>query len=300
MKIDYVISYVDPTDPNWQDLYNQYQSDNHHSKQETANRFAENRLFKYVFRGIDRHLPWINDVILLVQSESQVPTWIDKRSVRIVTHDQFIPKQHLPTFNSCTIECFLHKIPGLSPLFIYGNDDMYVINDCHQEDFFQGIMPLNRVRLMPYDVMNPTFHNLLCDNMSRFVCGKLGLPYTYRRSYFVPTHGQNAFSTAIFKRIYDEFHDDIENSISRFRDKKNFSQYMFVEYYMLSTGNQFVSDIPIKRIDINENFSDVVYFMNNEHDIIKLLCLNNNNEANDIQLLHMFNNLYPDKSKFEL
>ena len=75
---------------------------------------------------------------------------------------------------------------------------------------------------------------------------------------------------------------------------------MFVEYYMLSTGNRFVSDIQIKRLDINENFSEVVYFMSNKHEIIKLLCLNNNNEANDIQLLHMFNNLYPAKSKFEL
>jgi hypothetical protein len=33
---------------------------------------------------------------------------------------------------------FLHRIPGLSERFIYGNDDMFPLSQLEPEDFFRG------------------------------------------------------------------------------------------------------------------------------------------------------------------
>jgi hypothetical protein len=63
--------------------------------------------------------------------------------VNIIKHSDFIPSHFLPTFNSATIECFLHRIKSLSNFFIYGNDDTYIMNTCYESDFFKNGMPLN-------------------------------------------------------------------------------------------------------------------------------------------------------------
>lgn len=70
MRIDYVVPYVDDTDPVWRRLFEENSQFNKHGKKETSLRFAENKTFKYVFRGIEKHMPWVGDIILLVQSES--------------------------------------------------------------------------------------------------------------------------------------------------------------------------------------------------------------------------------------
>lgn len=56
--------------------------------------------------------------------------------MHVILHKEIIPKNLLPTFNSTTIEMFLHKIPGLAEHFIYSNDDMIAINNSNAVDFF--------------------------------------------------------------------------------------------------------------------------------------------------------------------
>lgn len=142
--------------------------------------------FKYVFRGIDLYANWINNVFLIVQSESQVPKWINRKNVKIVCHDQFIPHEFLPTFNSCTIECFMHKIPGLGPLFIYSNDDMYMFNDIRPDDFFSECMPLNTIKA--HHTAN-TQYSRMSKAMSDLVLRKLRRD-TEDFVYYTPLHGQ--------------------------------------------------------------------------------------------------------------
>eukprot|EP00662_Eupelagonemidae_sp_cell21_P042208 gene42208-20399_t len=48
-------------------------------------------------------------------------------------------KTHLPVFASPTIECHLHRIPGLSRRFIYLNDDTFFGAPLHPEDFYSRV-----------------------------------------------------------------------------------------------------------------------------------------------------------------
>ena len=115
ISVDLVVPYVDSSDLNWQKLFNEYNPHVNEEGVDAANRFrGQGSFFKYFFRCVDKNLFWINKIHLLVQSESQVPYWINRDKVHVVFHKDFIPEEYLPTFNSTTIEMFLWNIPGLS------------------------------------------------------------------------------------------------------------------------------------------------------------------------------------------
>ena len=57
-------------------------------------------------------MPFVRNVHLVVSGKTQVPEWASDR-LKVVTHRDIIPEEFLPTFNSTTIEMFLHRIPEL-------------------------------------------------------------------------------------------------------------------------------------------------------------------------------------------
>ena len=242
-------------------------------------------------------MPWINNVFLVVQSESQVPKWVNRKTVTVVRHDEFMPLELLPVFNSCAIECFLHKIPGLSPFFIYGNDDMYVLNEIGPDSFFRDYMPLNT--LVEHRSRGQTEYEKMMLNTTEFILKKLDIPYE-GGFYYSPRHIQNAFSKGVFKRIFDCNSQDILNSVSKFRETKNFSQYFFTDYYMLQTGKQYQMPGQEKTalFDFGRNFEKAFRLFEAEDDHT-LVCLNNNDPAKDIGLYHFFCKKFPNKSKYE-
>lgn len=297
-KIDYVITYVDPTDLAWQNLYKISAKKNKQTNTENTLRYSENVLFKFVFRGIEKYMPWINNVILVVSSESQVPVWVNRNEVKVVTHDQFIPTEFLPTFNSCTIECFLHRIPGLSPFFIYGNDDTYVMNHCTISDFFEGVMPRSKLMQIRYSSAYATQHNKLCQHMFDLCTDKLNMKREMN-NYYVPFHIQQAFSKSIFENIFSEFQDDIYKSIKPFRQSNCISQYLFSIYYNLTVGTEYKSRLQNSRYDMITELAQIRRLFNAKV-FPKVICLNNNNPKTDIAFVHKFKQKFPAVSKYEV
>ena len=90
-----------------------------------AKRYRDWGLLPYLLRGIERYMPFVGRVFLVVSGESQVPDWADTDRLHIVYHRDIIPERFLPTFNSTTIELFLHRIAGLGEEFVYFNDDLF-------------------------------------------------------------------------------------------------------------------------------------------------------------------------------
>ena len=50
---------------------------------------------------------------------------LDCGRVKIVDHAEIVPAAYLPTFNSRVVESCLHRIPGISEVFLYNNDDYF-------------------------------------------------------------------------------------------------------------------------------------------------------------------------------
>lgn len=138
-KIDAVITWVDGNDVNWIKEKNLYAS---HS---CSNQYYRDwGTVKYVLRGIESFMPWINRVHFVTWGH--IPPWlnIECEKIHVVTHkDFFNDKSDLPVFNSNAIEANLHLIPKLSEKFVYFNDDTLVLKPTPRERFFQNELPLD-------------------------------------------------------------------------------------------------------------------------------------------------------------
>lgn len=92
---------------------------------------------KYWFRGVEKFAPWVNNVYFVTCGH--YPEWLNLEhpKLRFVKHEDFIPKECLPTFSSRPIDMNLHRIEELSEHFVYFNDDMFLIDKVEKTDFFQ-------------------------------------------------------------------------------------------------------------------------------------------------------------------
>ena len=306
-NIDFVFPYVNPGDENWRRSYNYFSSAETKYKPDTV-RFRDFSLLKYIFRSIEENAPYIDRIFMLVASESQVPQYIRKNCPRlkIITHDQFIPKEYLPTFNSNTIEMFLPFIPGLSEHFIYSNDDLIFANPSEWTDFFT---PAGQLRLAYSYSKNlaPTGFKYSCRATWQAVANLFpkgikidNANYQYIKQY----HG--AASPRLLsdcKLCYEALEPVIKDSLTLFRNcAENINQYMYGYYSMFAKHYQRIDNAQIGTyVSLDEKPLDEVL------KIIcdcrsKMLCINDTGkmtkEANS-SILKELEISFPNKSIFE-
>ena len=140
METDIVVAYVDNTDKVWLKTYIEYcERTNNRIKIGNlhSSRYEDIGLINYQLKLIEKNMPWIKNIFLLVSNKEQIPQGISDK-VKPILHEQFIPLKFLPTFNSTTIEMFLWNIPNLSEHFIYANDDMLPTKPMLETDFFEN------------------------------------------------------------------------------------------------------------------------------------------------------------------
>ena len=135
-EIDFVITWVDGNDPAWKRQRN-LAAQASEQIQKTDNRKERYRDWdnlQYWFRGVEQFAPWVRKVHFVTWGH--IPDWLNiaHPKLNIVRHDEFIPKDFLPTFNSHTIEWNFHRIQGLSDNFVYFNDDMLLLNTVKPTD----------------------------------------------------------------------------------------------------------------------------------------------------------------------
>ncbi len=142
MDIDFVITWVDMNDPKWKQDFAAYSGKIDNKKNEvTEARFRDHGLLRYWFRGVEKFAPWVRNIHFVTCG--QQPEWLNTShpKLRMVNHEDYIPKRFLPCFNSSLIEIYLHRIPGLAEHFVYFNDDFFIINNLPQSRFFTDGVP---------------------------------------------------------------------------------------------------------------------------------------------------------------
>lgn len=142
MDIDFVITWVDMDDPEWQREFAKYSSHKDNTRNGVSKaRFRDYGFLRYWFRGVDKFAPWVRKIHFV--TSGQKPDWLDAThpKIHLVNHKDYIPARFLPTYNSVVIERYIHKIPGLADHFVYFNDDFYIIRPIGPERFFRGGLP---------------------------------------------------------------------------------------------------------------------------------------------------------------
>jgi hypothetical protein len=122
-SVDLVYTWVDDQWPGYLDLLRSHAGVRHDLN---PNRTRDNlELLRYSLRSVERYMPWVRNVHLLT-CRPQVPGWLAADDERIVVthHDEIMEPRVMPTFSSFAIVSHVTRLPGLSPRFIYMEDDM--------------------------------------------------------------------------------------------------------------------------------------------------------------------------------
>lgn len=293
MPMDALITYVDGNDPLWRKDYEAFAGE-----PIMAKRFRDWGTLKYLLRGIGKCMPFIDKVFLVVARESQVPAWVDREQVRVVLHEDIIPKEYLPTFNSTAIEMFLHRIPDLDERYIYFNDDMFPVGLLSEEDFYPGGVPAVgfRRKLFCSSLFRKQVRN--SDQLARRAAGKKPAPF-----FLQPQHTCSPMLKRESEALFSRMEEDILLSLSRTRTAGNFNQYVFLDY-MFYGGKALCRRLPNRHFSLAAvPVSKVAAFLRKP--TRKLICINDVHLSDEefqhdrAVLLEAFEARFPEKSRFE-
>ena len=269
--IDFVIPWIDGSDPKWIELKNQYLKASQQDIQMQMEpvdarsiRYRDWGTLHYWFRAVEAYAPWVNRIHLVVWDE--VPDWMvqEHPKLNIVKHRDYMPEEYLPTFSANPIELNLHRISGLAEQFVYFNDDVYLTAPVKPTDFFVDGLPCDCIAESPciYD-NSQTFTYILLNDISfvnrhfsrqkvrrkhlvKWICSKSLISaiknlvgFTVRSDQFFGFsnyHIHQSLLKSTLETVW-ELEPELlkETSNHRFRDWRDVNQYVF-KYYQLLTG----------------------------------------------------------------
>ena len=290
--MDIVITYVNGADPLWQESYAK-----HARVPQITKRYRDWGTLRYLLRAIETNLPFVQNVFLVVSGPSQVPAWVSGE-LKVVTHDEIIPKEYLPTFNSTSIEMFLHRIPGLAEEFIYFNDDMFPVMPCREDDFFRdgkAVQKFHKSFLKSGQFRKHTFNS---DRLARkALC--LKSPLTYLR----PKHSVTTMLRSVCERAFEASEAEILSRLTPLREDCNVNQYYFVDYQKLA-GHTAAGSLGKKHFSLAVSSEQKMRsFFNRPTE--PFVCINDTRvtrdkfEAVGAMLEDVFGTMFPAPSRFE-
>ena len=337
MDIDIVVPWVDSSDTEWQAEKSKYSSGNSYG--DRPERFRERGLLKFFFRCIDKNMPWVRNVYFVTRQKT--PAWLDVSNpkLRIIKHEDFIPFEALPCFNSTLIERYLHLIPGLSEHFIYFNDDCYVLSPVSEEFFFHEGLPRDMLAFQPI-VANPKdpgmSHIFLNDalvlskyfdkrktvreNMGKFF--HIGYPLLYfiynalemcfpKFTGMYSVHSAAPLLKSNFEELWaceGEYFESLAGN--RFRSDSDVNQYLFREWGKLK-GRFYPSNVTrhVMYSEISDDNGRVIRLIEAKgkrflSPAVKIVCINDTVSSPDDasvskQLIDAFESAFSEASSYE-
>jgi len=312
--IDIVVTFLDNSDKNWQKEFYKYKKEeikNRITQAENSQAFGKDRfrewdVFKYWFRGVEKNCSWVNKIFLIVQSETQIPKWLNKNhpKLRIVYHEEYIPKELLPTFNDRPIEFYTCFIKDLSKNYIRSNDDCYFLNPIPEDMFFKNDRPVLPDNQRPFEFFEAkgsgaTFWGALNNNLELEKEYLNGKNYTYGIAHLQMACDKN-FELKIINNHKEKFLSAL--SYSRFRSEKHYTIYLFDDLERICENAILDKNIFNTScycyLNKNLNFEDIKNKL--------CVCLNDTDKANsDYSLIKknmqkFFEDKFPNKSSFEI
>lgn len=327
--IDFVIAWVDGSDKAWLNEKSKYQADAMHEDDSNA-RYRDWDNLKYWFRSVEQYAPWVRMIHFVTWGH--VPAWldVDNPRIHIVRHEDYIPHEYLPTFNSHTIELNLHRISGLAERFVYFNDDMFLNRPVLPEDFFGDGLPCDIMGLdciafgknsagcfnaNDVGLINDHFDVSTCfrQHKSKWLNIRYGMKvpvrtlFLLKKGYFTGfyyQHTTSGFLKQTFTEVWEKEREVLDDTCScRFRNQTNVNQWL-MKYWQLAKGNF----CPRKKkfgmyFQIKDDTSGITEAIKTEK--YEVICLNDTGTVKDFdkvrdEICMAFEERFPQRSGFEI
>ncbi len=330
--IDFVVLWVDGNDPAWQTekaKYSPHKTDDSNS----VNRYRDWGLMPYWFRAVEKFTPWVRKIHFVTWGH--LPSFLntDNPKINVVRHEDYMPKDCLPSFNSQALEVNLHRIPDLAENFVYFNDDMFILRPMDETAFFDNGLPCTYGGEVPMPfigeigiwqhaaannmgIINKHFDKRTQyaihknkfisktyrwqDNIRSAVLWKLFPNFFYG---FENLHAPAAYCKKTFEEVWSKEPDILNTTTAnRFRQASDVNQWVML-WWQVASG-QFIpynTDNFVSCADENTISLLCDIIENQEHDMI---CINDPENPVDFENLsekvrNAFKKILPDKSSFE-
>lgn len=307
LKIDLVYLWVDDSDINWRKQKEAYakRTCNINDLSTNSCRFKDNQELKFSLRSVMMNIPWINNIFIVTCG--QVPSWLDLKNnskINIITHEQIMPKEALPTFNSEAIETCICNIPSLSEYFLYANDDFFVNKPLKKDFFFdKNGNPITRMKQQFWT--NEEIEKRLYQHNVTYSYNLLKTKFNINEKFnYESMHNIDAYRKSYYLECKNLFKEEFEKTCySKFRTKDSV-QRTIVQYYMIIQNK-------CKPIFGYSKINNTIYvgltYKDKMAAIIKekqpdLLCINDSEytaEEHRINLKSFLSSLYPSKQAWE-
>lgn len=335
--IDFVVMWVDNSDPIWQAEKEKYMSNDIIDCACSDNRFRDWGLMRYWFRAVEQFAPWVHKVFFVTYGH--IPSFLNLNANKLVVvkHDDFMPEEYLPTFSSRSIEMNLHRIQGLSEQFVLFNDDTFLLRPIAPKVFFKNQLPCAYFAEVPFQpkfavgggknifqnalyndisILNRNFkkQDVYAHNRKKIYSIKYSLRDIIR-TLIMENVGPNNFSgfkifhcptpylISVYKQIWEKEFNILDcTSRNRFRSINDVNQYLSLWWQLLS-GQFEPSKIDSVYFLINDNtIRDIVSTIERQPN--DMICLNDGDVPVDVdslskQIQDAFEKILPEKCSFE-
>ena len=261
-KIDAVITWVDGSEPNYQRKVKEYLTDNNTLKRQY---FQANEI-NLCIASIVKYAPFIRKIFIVTDKQrpnlDSIKHLVTLDKVEIIDHEEIFRdnKDCLPTFNIRSIDALLFKIKNLSDKFIYFNDDMFLVKETSQEDWFiNNKAVLTGVWAKTY---NKQVIKTLSHRIKKFINVRPSFNAAQSRAanivgfhdkYFKSYHCGRPQIKSVIKNFYDINPERLTNQIKhKFRDGRQYMPYSLC-WHLLIKKNLYVESSTNKLVEINKS-----------------------------------------------
>lgn len=326
IDIDFVITWVDGSDPLWLEEFKRFHSIK--ADEDTRDiRYRDWELLNYWFRAVECFAPWVRKIHFVTWGH--VPEWLNQAhpKINVVNHCDYMPNSYTPVFNSRPIELNLHHIKDLSENFVLFNDDMFLSKVVYPQDFFVKNLPcdfailnahaggdITSVVMNDIRLINKEFQKMKVIRSNPFkwfnykykfrqLQTLLLLPWK-RFTGFVDPHQPQPFNKQTFIETWELYSNEMDaTSRNRFRCLSGLNQY-YLRYRQLVTGKFHPHMRKSKMFFLKEGELNEISeaFKSKKYHTV---CLNDMSEtSNDFEsmksgLTLILQSTFPDKSSFE-
>ncbi|MBO5833574.1 MAG: Stealth CR1 domain-containing protein [Alphaproteobacteria bacterium] len=269
-KIDIVYLWVDGSDKKWLAIKNKWLKKLGHSIPEhrgvtSDERYRDNGEFLYSVRSVAENMPWVNH-IYIITGFGQVPKWLNTKhpKITIVPHEQIMPADALPTFNSTAIEMCIPNIPNLSEHFVVMNDDIFV-NKKLSPSFFFDRHGNAKTRHVTRHLRGKKFGNWLDSAnsyLSMLLLSTKMIEVLYGRKFYkyAPSHSIDPYLKSMWIKCRNNpiIKPIIDNQIkNKFRTSSELHRWMFGLYQTTNGRGKMYRARPHK--SSRHKISDAIY-----------------------------------------
>ena len=265
-SIDAVITWVDGSDKEYKKKIEKHLSTSTNYKKH----YLQANKIEYCVKSILRFAPFVRRIFIV--TDNQKPSFngledlIVSNKVKIVDHKEIFKgyEEYLPTFNIRSIDAMLHRIEDLSETFVYFNDDVFLINNIREEDWFvknKGVLIgkwAKSYSITPLKVLSGKFKKIFGLRPSFNASQSKAANITgFKKEYFKSYHTARPQIKSLIKEFYRKNPESLIDQIKyRFRNYNQFMPYSLCWHLMIKENSAIIKGVnELKEVKQTKNFN---------------------------------------------